>query len=273
MDAHFLAFALRDEDQFGRHRHAGRLFEQRANASAQRAAGDIRTAVRILHDRIIRAADFERALARADVQTGLAVHLAFEDQLADQLQFRLCSVSAHCLILVPLFVISDDGFEEIAEPFVAARFVLPRDLQQQPLDLIEAAQSMPRDRVSQARPQHHELVLPFVLGRARRPPHGVVKTPQLAARAGIQIAHAAHHHVRLVIQIQAVADQLFEIDLRRAFHAPVAAGPPIATSVAAAVARTAAPIAPPPGGRPLRSPRVPLATGCRAADFRDLRLP
>ena len=49
----------------------------------------------ILYDRVIRAADLERAFARADVQTGLAVHLAFEDQLADQLQFRLCSMSAH----------------------------------------------------------------------------------------------------------------------------------------------------------------------------------
>jgi uncharacterized membrane protein YdfJ with MMPL/SSD domain len=42
--------------------------------------------------------------------------------------------------------------------------------------------------------------------------------------------------VGLVIEIEAVADQLIEIDLRRTFRAPVAAGPPIApvtTSVAA----------------------------------------
>ncbi len=101
--------------------------------AAQRAAGDVGAAVRILHDRVIGAADFERAFARADVQTGLAVHFAFEDQLADQFQFGLCGVRAHDSLFVvgALLVIGDDGFEEIAEPFVAAGFVLAGDLQQQ----------------------------------------------------------------------------------------------------------------------------------------------
>ncbi len=39
---------------------------------------------------------------------------------------------------------------------------------------------MPRDGVSQARAQHHELVLPLVFGRARGPAHRVVEPPQLA---------------------------------------------------------------------------------------------
>ena len=41
---------------------------------------------------------------------------------------------------VPLFVVRDNGFEEIAEAFVAARVVLACDLKQQAFESIEAAE-------------------------------------------------------------------------------------------------------------------------------------
>ena len=64
-----------------------------------------------------------------------------------------------------------------ADEHQAARLVLAGDLQQQPLDLVEAAQAMPRNRVSQTSPQHYECVLAFVLGRTRGAPHGIIETP------------------------------------------------------------------------------------------------
>ena len=87
VNADFLPFALRKIHQFGRNREAGRLLEQRPQPAAQRTAGDVGQAKRVLHDRIVGAADFERTFARADVQPGFASDLAFEDQLADQFQF------------------------------------------------------------------------------------------------------------------------------------------------------------------------------------------
>ena len=69
--------------------------------------------------------------------------------------------------------------------------VLARHLQQQLFQLIEAAQAVPRDGVSQARAQHHELVLPLAFGRAHGAPHGAVQAAQLALGAGIHVAHAA----------------------------------------------------------------------------------
>src|SRR5262249_25461889 len=101
------------------------------------------------------------------------------------------------------------------------------------------------NRVCQTRPQHDECMLPFAFRCAGRPPHGVVKPPQRAARAGIEIAHPADHHVRLIVEVQAVVDQFVQIDLRRTLTplAPIAARPPVAaaiTTVAAPIARTSA---------------------------------
>jgi len=95
MNANFLALAFRNVDEFGGHGHAGGLFQQGPDTAAQRAAGHIGTPLCILDDGIIRTADFQRAFARADMEAALAKHFAFEDQLTDQLQFRLCCVSAH----------------------------------------------------------------------------------------------------------------------------------------------------------------------------------
>ena len=121
VNANFLALALRQVDQLGGNGQSARLFEQRAELAAQRTAGNIRAPERILDDGIVGAADFERAFARADVQSGFAVQLAFEDQLADQFQFGLRGMRTHAFLVVALFVVSDDGFEQISEPFVAAR--------------------------------------------------------------------------------------------------------------------------------------------------------
>ena len=95
VDPHFLALAPRKIDQLRGHRRAGELLEQRADLAAQRTARDVRAAGGVLYDRVVRAADLERSFARADVQSGFAMQLAFEDQLANQFQFRLRGVRAH----------------------------------------------------------------------------------------------------------------------------------------------------------------------------------
>ena len=58
----------------------------------------------------------------------------------------------------------------------------------------------------------------------------ILKAAQLAARAGIQIAHPAHDDVRLVIEIQTIADDLVEIDFRRQIGTAIPAGSPARTS-------------------------------------------
>src|SRR5437870_3118900 len=50
-----------------------------------------------------------------------------------------------------LLVVGHDGLEQVLEPFVSADVVLARNLQQQFLELIQAAEAVPRDGVSQAR--------------------------------------------------------------------------------------------------------------------------
>jgi hypothetical protein len=49
-------------------------------------------------------------------------------------------------------------------------------------------------------------VLAFVLGGAGCPADGVVKTPELAACAGVEVAHAAYDYVGLVVEIEAVGN-------------------------------------------------------------------
>src|SRR5262245_5064719 len=75
------------------------------------------------------------------------------------LPISFSSVWAVCA-LIDLLVIGHDSLEKVLEPFVPANVVLARHLQQQLLQLIEAAQPVPRDRIGQTRPQHHEFVLP-----------------------------------------------------------------------------------------------------------------
>src|ERR1017187_7852959 len=75
----------------------------------------------------------------------------------------------------PLLVISNDGFEQVAETLVTAGIVLAGDLQQQPLKRIQAPQGMPRNGVGEARPHHDELMLAFTFRSAGSPPNGIVK--------------------------------------------------------------------------------------------------
>src|SRR5436305_9790654 len=79
---------------------------------------------------------------------------------------------------------------------------------------------MPRDRIRQARTQHHEFVLPLALHSPNRAPHGVIQAPQLALRAGIHVAHPRNNHVSLIIQIQAIGDQFLELDVRLEVRPP-----------------------------------------------------
>ncbi len=95
MDSHFLAAALRKKHQLRRRGHAERVLQQRAHLAAQRAARNIRQAEGVLDDRIIGAANFERAFAGSDVQAGFAVQVARQNQFPDELQFGLSSVCAH----------------------------------------------------------------------------------------------------------------------------------------------------------------------------------
>jgi hypothetical protein len=108
-------------------------------------------------------------------------------------------------------------------------------LQQQLFERIEAAQRMTGDSVSQTRSQHDELLLPFVLRRADGAANRIVETAQLALGARIHIAHAADYAVRLIVEIQRIGDQFFDIDFRRAFEtATVATATPVVTSLASA---------------------------------------
>src|SRR5271169_444421 len=103
---------------------------------------------------------------------------------------------------------------------------------------------MTRDGVGQARAQHDELMLPLALRSPHRPPHGVEEAAELALGTAIHIAHASHHGMGLVVQIQAIGDQFFELDvLRGAVKRTETAGPPtfaaIGTPALAATSVTA----------------------------------
>jgi hypothetical protein len=67
VNPYFLPLPFGKEDEFRRHGQAGGLLEQRPDTAAERTAGDVGTAEGILNDGVIGAADFERALACADV--------------------------------------------------------------------------------------------------------------------------------------------------------------------------------------------------------------
>src|SRR5690348_243226 len=98
--------------------------------------------VGVLDNRVVRAANLERSLAGADMQPGLAMQLALQNQLADQFQFSLRSVRAHSSsrVMIPVrqssFVVRHNGLEQVPEAFIAAAVILARDLQQELLHLI-----------------------------------------------------------------------------------------------------------------------------------------
>lgn len=128
-----------------------------------------------------------------------------------------------------LFVVSNDGFKQVAEPLIATSFVLAGHLQQEPFQLVETAETVACNGVGQARTEHHELMLPFILWCAGGPAYRVVKPTQLTAGTGIHIAHPADHDVGLIVEIEAVGDELLDFDVWREVAAfgkrPVATWP------------------------------------------------
>src|SRR5262249_52232461 len=133
-------------------------------------------------------------------------------------------------------------FEQIPEPFVAARVVLPCHLQEQALQCVQTAQGMPRNRVCQPRPHHDKFVLPLALRRACCASDGVVEPPELALRSGIHVPHAAHYWVRWMVEKRRICNQLLDIHRGGAAAAPVPRPAPAGTATRAASARVAATI-------------------------------
>src|SRR4029077_20558413 len=81
---------------------------------------------------------------------------------------------------------------------------------------------------------------------------GAIEAAQLALGARIHVAHPADNGVRLVVQIKAVADELFELDFGRAFR-PAAVVTPALSAIPGPVRPSA--IAPAfPRGSPLGPP-------------------
>src|ERR1051325_3201908 len=85
---------------------------------------------------------------------------------------------------------------------------------------------MARDGVGQARAQHHEMMLALAFRSAHRAAHRIIKPAKLALGSRIHIAAHAHHHgMRLIIEIQTVVDQLLDVDIgEAAVEGPAAAG-------------------------------------------------
>src|SRR5262245_55038754 len=78
-------------------------------------------------------------------------------------------------------------------------------------------------------------MLPLALRGTHRAAHRAIQPAQLALGPRIHITHPAHYRVRLVVQIQTVADKFLQFDLGWAL------GPsPIAPTVIAAVSAIAA---------------------------------
>jgi len=88
-------------------------------------------------------------------------------------------------------------------------------LQQQALQRIQASQGMPRDGVRQSGAQHYKLMLPFGFRRSHGTPYGVIESAKLALSAAIHIAHANHNGMGLIVQVQAVRNQLLQFDISR----------------------------------------------------------
>src|SRR6185503_240492 len=139
--------------------------------------------------------------------------------------FQLTSTWFELCVCSCLFVVSDNGFEQVLESFVSFYVILARDLEQQPLERVQAAQRMPRDGIGQPGPQHHELVLTVGFRRANGTSHRVIQTAKLALGAAVHIAHASHDHMRLVVQVQAIGNQFLQLDFREPVKGSAAAGP------------------------------------------------
>ena len=139
----------------------------------------------------------------------------------------------------PLFVVGHNGFEKIAEAFVAALVVLACHLQEKTFEHVETAQAVAGDRISKSGAQHDELMLAFTLDRAAGAANGVIEAPELALGTGIHVAQAGHNGVCLIVEVKRVYDELFEVDIRgkvaEALRAAIATGPRPTVATTAAI--------------------------------------
>ena len=78
-------------------------------------------------------------------------------------------------------------------------------------------------------------MLAIALRRSNRAPYGIVQPPQLALGSAVHVPHASHDSMRLVVQIQAVCDQLLQFDLRRTFKRTATTGTAAFSTVASTV--------------------------------------
>ena len=82
----FSAAARKIDHFFGRGEAEG-MFQQAAQATAERGAGHDRTAEGVFDYRIIGAANFQRAFAGANVQAGETQERGIDDQFAGEADF------------------------------------------------------------------------------------------------------------------------------------------------------------------------------------------
>jgi hypothetical protein len=73
-------------------------------------------------------------------------------------------------------------------------------------------------------------VLTLIFRSAGSAPDSIIEPPQLAFGAGIHIPHPAYDNVRLIVEIKAVTNQLFDVDLGRALAAALAGAAPSLTA-------------------------------------------
>src|SRR3954454_7474258 len=99
--------------------------------------------------------------------------------------FAVCELIAVFVLSfdADLFVISHDGFKQIAKSLVAAIIVSAGDLQEQLLQRVKAAQLMACNCVREPCPEHYKFVLLLGVRRSDRTSHRTVKSSQLTPGA------------------------------------------------------------------------------------------
>src|SRR5208283_546345 len=80
------------------------------------------------------------------------------------------------------------------------------------------------------------LMLALALRGADGAADGAIEAAQLSLGAGIHIAHAADHRVRLVVEIKTVLDEFFQVDFGRALGASAVEAAPVSTLAVPALA-------------------------------------
>jgi hypothetical protein len=65
-------------------------------------------------------------------------------------------------------------------------------------------------------------VLPLAFWGAGGAADGIIEAAQLAFGSGIHVAHPAYHYVRLIVEIERIGNQLFDVHVGSAIAAPIA---------------------------------------------------